>query len=174
MLLTPTKHYDERGYFIETYNWDSFAKIGITCDFVQDNLSYSIHRGTVRGLHFQSAPWAQAKLVRVVRGSVYDVVVDVRRGSPTFGRWCGTSLSAADGQHLFIPVGFAHAFCTLEPETIVSYKVDAYYAKTSEGGLRWDDPDLAIDWPIAAAEACVSEKDRNLPLLRDFSSPFVF
>lgn len=174
MLLTPRMHYDERGYVVETYNRESYAKVGITCAFVQDNLSYSIHRGTVRGLHFQSAPCAQAKLVRVVRGSVYDVAVDVRRGSPTYGRWCGTALSAADGQHLFIPVGFAHAFCTLEPETVVSYKVDAHYAKTCEGGLRWNDPDLAIDWPISAAEACVSEKDRNLPRLRDFSSPFAF
>jgi dTDP-4-dehydrorhamnose 3,5-epimerase len=172
--LTPTRHVDERGYFVETYSAQSLANIGIRCNFVQDNQSFSIHRGTIRGLHFQSSPYAQAKLVRVLQGSIYDVAVDLRRGSPTYGRWCGSSISAEEGQQIFIPIGFAHAFCTLEPNTIVAYKVDAYYCKACEGGLRWDDPSLAIDWPVSAAEVSFSEKDRQLAFLRDFCSPFVF
>jgi dTDP-4-dehydrorhamnose 3,5-epimerase len=172
MVLTPTRHADDRGYFVETYNQKACAKAGITCDFVQDNQSLSTRRGTIRGLHFQAPPFAQAKLVSVVRGAIFDVAVDLRRGSSTYGKWCGVELSAEDGRQLFVPVGFGHAFCTLEPDTVVSYKVDSHYSKESEGGLRWDDPDLAIAWPVAAAEVSVSEKDGRLPFLRDFVSPF--
>ena len=171
--LTPNRYSDERGYFVETYNHRTFAEVGIVCTFVQDNESFSSRRGTLRGLHFQSPPYAQAKLVRVLQGSVYDVAVDLRRGSPSYGRWCGVSISAQEGQQVYIPIGFAHAFCTLEPNTIVAYKVDASYSKTSEGGLRWDDPELAIDWPISAKEVYLSEKDRDLPRFRKFDSPFV-
>ena len=171
--LTPKRYADARGYFVETYNSRSFAEHGIRCTFVQDNESFSSRRGTLRGLHFQSPPNAQAKLVRVLRGSIYDVAVDLRRKSSNYGRWCGTLISAEEGQQVFIPVGFAHAFCTLEPNTVVAYKVDAYYSKASEGGLRWDDPDLAIDWQVPAKEIYLSEKDRDLPYLREFDSPFV-
>lgn len=174
MLLTPQKHDDQRGHFVETYNRRSFAEAGIDCTFVQDNQSLSTQRGTIRGLHFQSAPHTQAKLVRVLQGAVYDVAVDLRRGSPTYGRWCATTLSAEEGQQIFVPAGFAHAFCTLAPDTVVAYKVDGYYARDCEGGLRWDDPDLAIDWPVAAADVHVSDKDASLPYLRDFTSPFAF
>jgi len=174
LLLTPKKHDDGRGYFVETYNKRSFAEAGIDCTFVQDNQSCSTQRGTIRGLHFQSDPSAQAKLVRVLHGAIYDVAVDLRQGSPTYGRWCGATLSADEGQQLFVPVGFAHAFCTLGPNTIVAYKVDGYYDRSCEGGLHWDDPDIAIDWPIAASDVHLSEKDAQLPYLRDFASPFVF
>jgi len=174
VLLTPKKHDDDRGWFVETYNRRTLAAAGIDATFVQDNQSLSTQRGTIRGLHFQTAPHMQAKLVRVLQGAVYDVAVDLRAGSPSYGRWCAATLTAEEGQQIFIPAGFAHAFCTLAPDTMVAYKVDGYYARDCEGGLRWDDPDLAIDWPVAAADVHVSDKDARLPLLRDFTSPFVF
>jgi dTDP-4-dehydrorhamnose 3,5-epimerase len=174
MHLTPRRFADSRGYFVETYNRKTIAAAGITATFVQDNQSLSARRGTIRGLHFQLAPEPQAKLVRVMAGSVYDVAVDLRAGSPSYGRWCSATLTAAAGEQLFIPAGFAHGFCTLEDHTMVAYKVDGFYAKACESGLRWDDPDLAIDWPVTAAEVQVSDKDAVLPLLRDATTPFVF
>lgn len=174
LLVRPQRFADGRGYFVETHNKRSFTEIGIAVDFVQDNQSLSSQRGTIRGLHFQLAPEPQAKLVRVLAGSVYDVAVDLRAGSPTYGRWCGTTLTAAAGEQLFIPVGFAHAFCTLEPDTMVAYKVDGFYNKAAEAGVRWDDPDIAIDWPMPADEIKVSEKDAALPFLRDAATPFIF
>ena len=173
-LITPRRFADSRGFFVETYNQKSIAAAGITTTFVQDNQSLSTRRGTIRGLHFQLAPEPKAKLVRVMAGSVYDVAVDLRAGSPTYGQWCGATLTAAVGEQLFIPVGFAHGFCTLEDDTMVAYKVDGFYAKACEAGLRWDDPDIAIDWPVAAAEVQVSDKDAVLPFLRDASTPFIF
>jgi len=172
LLITPRRFGDHRGFFMETYSADAYADFGIDCAFVQDNHSLSAAAGTIRGLHFQRPPHAQAKLVRVVRGSVFDVAVDLRRSSPTYGQWCGATLTAEGGEQYFIPRGFAHAFCTLEPDTEFVYKVDGYYAPESDAGLRFDDPDLAIDWPVDRAGVTVSEKDSSLPFLRDFDTPF--
>jgi dTDP-4-dehydrorhamnose 3,5-epimerase len=174
VLVVPPRFPDGRGYFVETYNRRVMAEAGIGNDFVQDNQSLSRQTGTVRGLHFQLAPEPQAKLVRVLAGSVFDVGVDLRAGSPTYGRWAGATLTAEGGEQLFLPVGFAHAFCTLEPDTIVAYKVDGFYNKSAEGGVRWDDPDLAIDWPVARHKVQVSEKDAALPRLRDLATPPAF
>jgi len=172
VLLTPRRFADARGYFVETYNEGAFRAAGIAARFIQDNQSYSARRGTIRGLHFQLPPAAQAKLVRVLQGSVYDVAVDLRVGSPAFGRHDGATLTAAGGEQLFIPRGFAHAFCTLEPDTVVAYKVDDYYAPASDSGLIWDDPTLAIQWPVARADVVLSDKDRKLGRFADFASPF--
>lgn len=172
IVVTPKRFGDSRGYFEETYNRQSFHEAGIAAAFVQDNQSLSAQRGTVRGLHFQTPPHAQAKLVRVLAGSILDVAVDIRRDSPRYGRWCGAVLSAENGKQLLVPRGFAHAFCTLEPNTIVAYKVDAFYSGPHDGGLRFDDPEIGIEWPIAASDAVVSDKDRNLPSFKDFQSPF--
>lgn len=171
-LLKPKRHGDERGWFSETYSARRFAADGVAVSFVQDNHSYSRQAGTVRGLHFQRPPSAQAKLVRVLRGRILDVALDIRRGSPTYGRWVGAELSADGGDQLFIPVGFAHGFCTLEPETEVFYKVSAPYAPEADTGLRWNDPDLAIPWPVAPDRAVVSRKDAEWPRLQAFASPF--
>ena len=172
LVVRPQRFRDERGYFVETYHLHKFAEIGIDATFVQDNQSLSRLVGTVRGLHFQAPPAAQAKLMRVLSGSILDVVVDLRRGSPSYGRWCGTKLTAAGGEQLFVPRGFAHGFCTLEADTEVAYKVDDYYAPECELGIFWNDPEIGIDWPVDAAAATLSDKDRGLPLLRDFASPF--
>jgi dTDP-4-dehydrorhamnose 3,5-epimerase len=172
VLIVPQKFGDGRGYFVETYNARRFAEIGIDATFVQDNESLSAHKGTVRGLHFQVPPQPQAKLVRVLKGSIMDVVVDIRRGSPSYGRWCSVTLTAARGEQLFIPRGFAHGFCTLEPDTEVAYKVDGYYAPECDTGIFWNDPEIGIAWPVDPVAAILSTKDRGLPPLRDFASPF--
>jgi dTDP-4-dehydrorhamnose 3,5-epimerase len=174
LLLKPRRFSDARGHFSEIYNERTFAAAGITTKFVQDNQSYSAKRGTVRGLHFQLPPDAQAKLVRVLRGSVYDVAVDMRRGSPAYGRWIAETLTADGGEQLLVPRGFAHAFCTLEPDTVVAYKVDNFYAPQSDSGLIWNDPTLAIDWPVKADEIMLSDKDAKLGFLKDFDSPFTY
>lgn len=174
-LLRPPRFVDARGYFTETYTRRKFeVATGVATEFVQDNQSLSRERGTIRGLHFQLAPEPQAKLVRVLAGSIFDVAVDLRDGSSTFGRWCGTTLTAEGGEQLFVPVGFAHAFCTLEADTIVAYKVDGYYNKAAEGGVRWDDPDIGIEWPVPASEIKVSDKDAALPRLADLALPLRF
>jgi dTDP-4-dehydrorhamnose 3,5-epimerase len=172
LLITPRKFKDDRGYFTETYQATDFAELGIRCSFVQDNQALSIPSKTVRGLHFQRPPMSQAKLVRVLRGAIFDAVVDIRRGSPTYGRWCVATLTAEGGEQLFVPHGFAHAYCTLEPNTEVFYKVDNLYSKDCDAGLLWNDPTIGITWPIAERDAVVSEKDRNLPLLVNFNTPF--
>ena len=174
LLLQPQKFGDHRGYFLETFSYKEFQKLGIECDFVQDNQSLSARRGTVRGLHFQLPPHSQAKLVRVLKGAIYDVAVDLRRGSPTFGRWCGATLTAEKCNQLFVPHGFAHAFCTLDPDTEVAYKVDDYYMPECDAGLIWNDRHLSIVWPVTAEEAVLSEKDARLPQLVDFESPFIY
>ena len=171
-LLSPRKHGDQRGFFSETYNRKALAVIGIDIDFVQDNHSYSADKGTVRGLHFQTPPFAQDKLVRVVRGSVFDIAVDLRQGSPTYGRHAGAVLSAQAWNQILVPIGFAHGFMTLEPDTEVIYKVSNYYAPDHDKGLLWNDPALGINWPIADAEAVLSEKDRKLPRLAELITPF--
>jgi dTDP-4-dehydrorhamnose 3,5-epimerase len=171
-LVTPKRHVDVRGFFSETYNHRVFNEAGITAAFVQDNHSYSKSKWTVRGLHFQAPPHAQAKLVRVLKGSILDVAVDARKASPTYGSWVSTILSAENGAQLFAPAGFLHGFATLEPDTEVAYKVDDYYDRTSDGAVRWDDPDLGIDWGVPAGEAVVSEKDAAAQSWAAFQSPF--
>jgi len=172
LLMRPRRLGDSRGYFVETYNSREYQKAGVECLFVQDNQSLSSRRGTVRGLHFQVPPAAQSKLVRVVRGSIVDVAVDLRRASQTYGRWRAVNLNAEDGAQFFVPAGFAHGYCTLEPDTEVAYKVDEFYAPACDAGLRWDDPDIGVDWPVSAAEATVSDKDASLPGFKTFISPF--
>jgi len=171
-LLRPTRLADDRGFFSETYSRRTYADAGIDVDFGQDNLSLSHAPGTVRGLHFQTPPDAQAKLVGVVTGRVLDVAVDIRKGSPTYGKHVAVELSAADGAQLFVPEGFAHGFCTLEPDTRVTYKVSAFYAPEHEAGILWHDPALSIDWPVTSEAALVSDKDRTWPKLAEFESCF--
>jgi dTDP-4-dehydrorhamnose 3,5-epimerase len=173
-ILTPRRFGDARGWFCESWNAARLAEAGIAIDFVQDNHSWSAQAGTLRGLHYQSPPHAQAKLVRAAVGAIRDVAVDVRKGSPTFGRWVSTELSAANGRQMLIPRGFLHGFVTLEPGTHVLYKADDYYAPECDGAVRFDDPDLAIDWGLDAAAAILSEKDAGAPAFADFDSPFVW
>lgn len=174
-LLRSKRHGDARGWFVETYNRNIFEKLGIDCTFVQDNHSLSRPPFTLRGLHFQTPPRAQAKLVRCIRGRIFDVAVDVRRGSPTYGQWVGAELSAENGDQLFIPIGFAHGFVTLEPDCEVTYKCSDTYAPEHDGGIRWDDPAIGIDWPIPAGVTPeLSAKDKVQPLLADFDSPFPY
>lgn len=171
-LLVPRKHGDARGFFSETYNRKSLAALGIDIDFVQDNHSLSAEKGTVRGLHFQTPPFAQDKLVRVTRGSVFDVAVDLRRDSPSYGLHASAVLSAQSWNQILVPVGFAHGFMTLEPDTEVIYKVSNYYAPDHDKGLLWNDPALGIAWPLAGDEAILSEKDRIQPRLQEIATPF--
>ena len=171
-LLVPRKHGDARGFFSETYNRKSLAAFGINIDFVQDNHSLSVENGTVRGLHFQTPPFAQDKLVRVTRGSVYDVAVDLRRDSRTYGLHVSVVLSAQAWNQILVPIGFAHGFMTLEPDTEVIYKVSNYYAPDHDKGLLWNDPALGIAWPLAEDEAILSEKDRIQPRLEEIVTPF--
>lgn len=171
--ILPSRFGDHRGFFSETYSQLAYANLGIEAVFVQDNHSLSAAVGTVRGLHFQVPPHAQAKLVRCGRGAIFDVAVDIRRGSPTYGRWAGFTLSAENGAQLYIPVGFAHGFATLEPDSEIIYKCSDYYAPETEGALRWDDSDIGIAWPLTAAPV-LSEKDASAPLLADFNSPCTF
>lgn len=173
-LMRSRRFGDERGWFSETFHRERLAQAGIDTDFCQDNHSLSRPAGTLRGLHFQAPPHAQAKLVRCIVGSIWDVAVDVRAGSPTFGRWVGATLSADNGDQLFIPAGFAHGFITLEPNCEVTYKVDAYYAPDCDGGIAWDDPDLALPWPFPGGAPILSDKDRILPRLADWNSPFAY
>lgn len=170
-LVTPKRFGDTRGFFSETYNAQSLAQVGITDVFVQDNHSLSAEPGTVRGLHFQCPPSAQVKLVRVVRGVILDVAVDIRRDSPTFGQHVAVELSAENWQQLYVPAGFAHGFCTLVPDTEVVYKVTDYYAPEADAGLAWNDPGIGIDWPDFAG-AQVSGKDAQWPGIKGFESPF--
>jgi dTDP-4-dehydrorhamnose 3,5-epimerase len=172
MLIRSKRFHDERGYFAETYVQRDYFGAGIRNAFVQDNQSRSFAAGTVRGLHFQTAPFAQAKLVQVIRGRIYDVVVDLRRSSPTFGKHVGVELSAVNGEQLFVPVGFAHGFCTIDPDTEVSYKVDAVYSAAHDAGINWADPRLRIEWPVEAGRAIVSDKDRNLPRIDELPPVF--
>ena len=167
LVIVPRRFRDGRGFFLETWSERDFAALGVGERFVQDNHSSSAAAGTVRGMHFQLPPRAQAKLVRVLRGAVLDVVVDLRRRSPSYGRHASAALSAADGRQVYVPAGFAHGFCTLEPDTEVAYKCSDYYDAGLERGLAWDDPDLALPWPVAAGGAVLSDKDRRQPRLRD-------
>ncbi len=172
LLITPAKHTDKRGYFLEAYSEEAFRKVGVTCRFVQDNQSGSVHSGTMRGLHFQIPPFAQAKLVRVLRGAIFDVAVDIRTDSATFGKHAAAMLSADNGRQIFVPAGCAHGFCTLEAKTEVLYKVDAPYSREHERGLIWSDPALGIPWPRELDLAAVLDRDRQWPALRGLPTYF--
>ena len=172
VVLRPDKFGDRRGFFSETYNKQALAALGIHIDFVQDNHSLSAEKGTVRGLHFQTPPFAQDKLVRVTRGSAFDVAVDLRQGSPTYGRHACAVLSAEVWNQILVPIGFAHGFMTLEPDTEVIYKVSNYYSPEHDMGLLWNDPALGIKWPISGVEAILSDKDRRQPRLAELITPF--
>jgi dTDP-4-dehydrorhamnose 3,5-epimerase len=173
-LLRPPRFGDARGFFSEIYNQERLAAAGIPMDFVQDNCSFSQAVGTVRGLHFQFPPKAQAKLVMALKGRVLDVAVDCRKGSPTYGRHVSAELDAKKWTQLFVPVGFAHGFCTLEPDTLVLYKVTAPYAPELDSGILWNDPDLGIPWPVTAEKAVLSDKDKRLPRFRDLADQFSY
>lgn len=165
--VIPDRFGDERGFFSEVYNMAVWTQNGIPVEFVQDNHSLSVSAGVLRGLHYQTPPFAQAKLVRVVRGAVFDVAVDIRRNSPTFGKWVGIEISAEKGNQLYIPSGYAHGFLTLEPNTEFLYKVSNYYSPAHDHSIRFDDPEIGVEWPIADTQPLLSEKDRNAPFLSE-------
>lgn len=171
-LVTPKRHGDERGWFAEVWRRDALAEAGIETDFVQDNHSYSAEAGTLRGLHYQAPPLAQAKLVRCTRGRILDVAVDIRSGSPTFGKHTAMELSAEDGQQLFMPEGFAHGFLTLTPDCEVQYRVSAPYSPAHDLGIAWDDPAIGINWGLGGKAPILSERDRRHPRLQTLSPVF--
>lgn len=174
VVIAPRRFHDQRGWFSETYNSRSFSEALGDISFVQDNQVFSASRGTLRGLHFQRPPEPQAKLIRVLHGSIFDVAVDLRVGSPTYGRWVSRTLAADSGEQLFAPRGFAHGYCTLEPDTEVAYKVDGFYAPACNTGLAWNDPTLGIEWPFTSEEVLLSDNDRTLPAFANFVSPFLY
>jgi len=184
VVVLPKRHGDARGWFTESYSVPAFAALGIACTFVQDNHSLSAPAFTLRGLHFQTPQRGQDKLIRCIRGRIFDVAVDIRKGSPTYGRWVGAELSAENGHQLFVPIGFAHGFLTLEPDCEVTYKCSDTYAPEADGGIRWDDPALlalgvstsgGIAWPLPPGTIPeLSAKDAVQPLLSDFDSPFAY
>ena len=172
--IVPRKAEDERGYFSEIFRLNAFHEHAPGVEFVQDNQSLSIRAGTIRGLHFQSNPAAQGKLVRCLAGRLVDVAVDLRHGSPTFGRWLSVVLSPGESNQLWVPVGFGHGFCTLEPNAIISYRVTNYYSPEHDKGLAWDDPQVAVGWPNIANPNTLSAKDRTLPKLSELPAYFAF
>jgi len=174
MLVTLRRFHDDRGWFAETYNDHRFAELGIDETFRQDNHVASYAAGALRGLHFQRPPHGQAKLVRCVRGRIWDVAVDIRAGSPTYGRWAAAELTAENGLSLYVPIGYAHGYLTLEAGAEVAYKVSDLHAPDCEGGIAWDDPTLALPWPLPAGPPLLSDKDRMLPAFKDFESPFAY
>lgn len=173
LLICPPRFGDARGFFSESWNRKKMLAHGVDLDFVQDNHSVSAAVNTVRGLHFQAPPHAQAKLVRCGRGALFDVAVDIRKGSPTFGKWVGYELTAENGLQLLIPAGFLHGFCTRAPDTEIIYKCSDYYAPDCDGAVRFDDPDIGIDWGLTG-DAVLSDKDAQAPTLAAFDSPFVW
>ena len=174
LLITPRRFGDARGFFSESYNRARMAEHGVTIEFVQDNHSLSAQAGTVRGLHFQAPPHAQDKLVRCGRGALFDVAVDIRKGSPTYGQWVGYELSFENGRQLLVPKGFLHGFVTRVPDTEIMYKCSDYYAPECDGAVRFDSPDIGIDWDFDTDSAVLSEKDAEAPFLKDFDSPFTW
>lgn len=173
-LFVPRRLGDERGYFAETFRADTFAQHCGNATFVQDNESLSAKVGTLRGLHFQSEPHPQGKLVRCTAGALFDVAVDIRRGSPTYGQWIGETLTPENGKQLWVPAGFAHGFCTLKPDTVISYKVTGYYSAECDKGLAWNDSAIGIEWPDVAAPETLSAKDCKQPLLADLPAYFTW
>ena len=172
-IITPKKFGDHRGFFSETYNRDAFGAAGLDLTFVQDNHSFSAPKGTLRGLHFQAPPHGQDKLLRVIRGAIFDVAVDIRKGSPSYGKWVGRVISAEDWNQILVPVGFAHGFCTIEENTEVLYKVTDIYAPDCEDGLTWNDPAIGIDWPLDG-DPILSAKDEAYTPFAEFDSPFTY
>lgn len=172
LIITPARHGDARGFFSESWSRQRMEEVGVNLDFVQDNHSVSAKVGTVRGLHFQSPPHAQDKLVRCGRGALYDVAVDIRRGSPTYGNWIGVELSFENGKQLLVPAGFLHGFVTRTPDTEIVYKCSDYYSPECDGAVRWDS--CGVDWGIAEGDALLSDKDARAPALADFESPFIW
>lgn len=164
-IIEPTVFKDNRGFFMESFNLQKYEALGMNDNFIQDNHSLSIDKGVIRGLHYQQNPMAQTKLVRVITGAIFDVAVDIRRGSPTFGKWIGVTLTEDNHRMLLVPKGFAHGFCTLAENTHVQYKVDEYYSPENDRGIAWNDPELNIDWPTA--NPILSDRDSHQPLLRD-------
>ena len=176
LIIKPDVHGDHRGYFMETYQKEKYAALGITNDFVQDNMSFSAHKGTLRGLHYQNNPFAQAKLVSCTRGKVIDVAVDIRKGSPNYGKWTSVELSAENFLQFYIPQGFAHGFLTLTDDVEFRYKVDNFYNKESDRGIRYDDPFINVDWSglLNGIEPILSEKDKNGPTLDKADCNFIY
>lgn len=174
LLIEPGRIGDARGFFSETFRADRFEEAAGPVRFVQDNHSASAARGTIRGLHYQKQPKAQGKLIRVTKGAILDVAVDIRTGSPTFGQHVAVELSAENWRQLWVPPGFLHGFCTLVENVEVIYKVTEYYSRDHDAGVRWDDPDIGVAWPVSAGEAMLSDKDRVAPLLRDIGSEFTY
>ncbi len=172
LVIKPKRHRDVRGFFSETYKRSDLAAAGIELDFIQDNHASSLQRGTIRGLHFQIAPFEQAKLVRVTRGAIFDVALDIRKGSPSYGQHVSTIISAENWRQILVPAGFAHGYCSVDRDTEVIYKVTGYYSPEHERGVLWNDPALGIDWPVAEAEAIVSGKDGENPVLGDLPDYF--
>ena len=173
ILIKPNRHEDHRGFFAETYNRKKYLEHGIDIEFVQDNHSISKEMGTLRGLHFQVPPYAQAKLVRCGHGALFDVAVDIRRGSPTYGKWVGHELTADNGYQLYVPIGFAHGFITLKPESEIVYKCTHYYVPDSEKSISWEDPNIKICWP-KFHKPILNKRDAVAPILEDFKSPFIY
>lgn len=173
ICIEPKRYSDHRGFFAETYSRRKYSELEIDDEFVQDNHSLSREVGTLRGLHYQTPPHAQAKLIRCGRGAIFDVAVDIRQGSPTYGHWQGYELTAENGYQLYVPVGFAHGFMTLEQDSEIVYKCSDYYAPETEGSVRWNDPDISITWPTGY-DPILSDKDAVAPLLTDLESPFIF
>lgn len=171
-IIEPRVWGDDRGYFFESFNAREFAeKTGLNITFVQDNESKS-HYGVLRGLHFQLPPYTQSKLVRVVKGRVLDIAVDIRKNSPTYGKWVSCELTEDNHRQFFVPKGMAHGFCVLSKEAVFQYKCDDFYHPEAEGGIAWDDPDIAVQWPIPAENISLSERDKNHPSFKEFTSPF--
>ena len=174
IIIEPTVFEDERGYFFESYQQEKFKEMGINVDFVQDNQSLSVKVGTLRGLHYQVNPKAQAKIVRVITGAIFDVAVDIRKNSPTFKKWVGVILTSENKRQIFIPKGFAHGICTLTPNTEILYKIDEFYSKEHERSIRWNDPDINVKWPLEdIGEITLSEKDKNALFLKNVEINFV-
>jgi dTDP-4-dehydrorhamnose 3,5-epimerase len=171
-IIEPKVFKDHRGFFVESFNLQNFAEFGLHFDFIQDNHSLSVDKDVIRGLHYQLNPKAQTKLVRVITGAIYDVAVDIREGSPTFGQWVGVTLTGENHRMLLVPKGFAHGFCTLTENTHVQYKVDDYYSVENDKGILWNDPALSIDWPTS--NPILSEKDTKQPLLKDADINFQY
>ena len=174
LIITPRRFGDERGFFSETWNAAILGEHGMNITFVQDNQSLSSTVGTIRGLHYQAPPHAQDKLVRCGRGALLDVAVDIRMGSPTYGEWVGVELSAENGKQLLVPKGFLHGFVTLEPDTEILYKCSDYYTPECDGAIRFDDPDIGVDWGISPDQAVLSQKDAAAPIFKGFDSPFTY
>jgi dTDP-4-dehydrorhamnose 3,5-epimerase len=173
-ILQPVRHEDSRGFFSEIFNTKDLATSGLELEIVQENFAFSKQAHTIRGIHFQTPPYEQAKLVQVVSGAIYDVAVDLRKGSPWYGQFAGAEISAKKWNQILIPAGFGHGLCTLEPNTAVIYKVTQHFSKQHDAGISWNDPELDIPWPLGNIKPLLSDKDEALPMLANFSSPFIY